>query len=456
MAEDFSGLRGFAQVVPVTQNQGNLYSLARLAQQKDLADRDFQQKQKDSAVKAYSEAASGLYVAKNLDPILQEAQKDSLMSTYNAMTQINKTAAMTGNYSNAGTSIIDAKRNHDTFAQGLESIGTAAKTIQDQLLADKTDQYNRETVGSALRDLETKALIRDGQGKVTGINYEEAAKISKLFDNPEAYNDATLAKNFVGKLGEISVAQQEENSSAYFTKGQTFTNGLYETNADGSPKVDANYGKPIPKATPEAVALWDGERGSIESKKLDSWAKSITPEGKNWEDYRGEAFKKFVVNQFGKYKAEPTKINEKSGEVAKRADQQALEVERYDNVRKLVFSPGKDSEALLSQSFDPSGRIRAKYVYEGGEQGSGKVIAIQIDRREPTTEENAVGKTTRTGLSDWQKFETIPIGTEGDKEAALPKINAIFNSADPAKSNVSGDRFMQIHKSKKPIDVGFK
>lgn len=457
MADDNSGaLRGLAQIVK-SPSVGNLYLLGRLQQQKQLADRDFMQKRQDAAMKTFADTSNGLYVAKNLDPILQEADRTSFTNTYKAMSDVMRTAQRSNNYANVGTALIDLKNNHDGFSRGLESIGQTAKTIQDLVLGDKEGIYNKEAVGNALNDLKEKALVHEN-GQVVGINYDEAAKINKVLENPDFYNKSTMAKLWVKGRGEQELSSLKETQDAYFTRTDKITSDLFETevkNGQVSLKRDPN-GVPIPKATPEAVADFIGEPGSIHEKILKSWAETL-PRLKNGELDMGSAFKKYVVSPYAKAEVGKTTINEKSTAAAGLKLKEQLGNQRYDTLYKITHQPGVDTERLLAQTFDPTGKIRARYVGGGtnaNKPGEGRPDRIVIERRETSYPDPL--HPLEAKMTDWQPFETVSIRTPAEKEAAMFKINAVMNEAQGASMAIDQGTIEGLHQKRnpKPIDLG--
>ncbi len=459
MADDALGLKGFAQVVQ--QSNGNLYALSRLAQQGAENQRNFDLKRQETANKAYDDAVNGLYVAKNLDPILQNADRQHFMDSVKAMSEMHKSAARTGDYEGLRTSLGDVKANSDQFSRGLESVSNTAKTIQDLVLNDKQGMYNKESVGSALNDLKTKALMYDDKGNVVGINYDEAAKISKVLDNPDFYNKTTVAKLWAKDRAVQEISSLEENNNSFRTRTDKLSSDLFETESDGRGNVKLKLtsdGHPIPKATPEAVADFRGEIGSVHDKILNSWAETL-PRLKNGGLDIAGAFKKFVVEPHGMAEVGKTTINEKSAGLADRADQKVLTDERYDTLNKIVNNPTESSKGLLSQSFDPKGDFNAEYVYSNaGGGGNSKPTAIRILHRETITAQDPITSFYTLKKGDWTKYEDVPIGTEQEKDAAIYKINSLLNSAQGEKKSIDQGVIKRIHENSKknqPIKLGF-
>lgn len=454
MADDFGSLRGWATVVP--QQQGNLSAMLRQHQQARIADRDFAQKQQQKDLDWFSkEMPLGLPTVRSEH---QAYLVDLFKESTGAIAEIYKSTAGSGGINeNKRQQMVDIKNNYDVAKSLVLALGDDLTKIETVVSADKEGLLNHPALASRLKGIIDSSFVKNPDGS-TSINPQSLVNLRGLMQDHTVWDDAAVARRYLNKLGEISSAQMAERADSYVTTQQTYTNDFYDTNPDGSTKLDPNFGRPIAKASPASIALWDGpDPNSIEKQKLDAWAHKITPDGKNWEDYRGKAFGKFLVDKFGKYKEE-TKINEKSSGLLGREDKKVLETDRENNIHKIVYNPGGDSERLLAQAFDPDGKLKATYVYPEGDSGKGAPIAIKVESRELKVEKNEFGEPVSTRMSDWHENRILPIGNPEERDRAKVDLNAIFNSAQPAGMAVDQGRFEQLIKKRKgsQIDLGFK
>lgn len=455
MAQDYAGLKGIAQVVPVSQGS-NLYAFSRLAQQKQLADQALAEKQKQADIDWYSgEAKLGFPTVRNE---LQQGLGEVFRNSYQGMADINRNTGSGNHTQGSRQAIMDIKNNYDRFAGMVQSFNNDLSNIENQVKADKDKGFNQAAFSSKLKGIINEAFIRNENGAVVGINPKASSKASDLLSDPDIYDDGLRAKMYVDKLGKIGVDQIQNQGSALVSSEQSYTNGLYETNPNGTVKISDQTGKPIPKASGEAVYLFDSD--PVDKAKLDKWAQSITPDGKNWEQYRGDAFKRFVVDKFANYQNKKSITANPAYDKGNAQDEIDAQGRYTDTIRPAVFN---NDESALAQTFSASDRIKAEYSYANGPVKPGtqsKPQAITILRREtmPADIYNPNPSKQFAKYTEWTPFETIPLSTDKDKEKAIFKLNDLLDEAGPTNKKIGQDRMRKVHegfKKTKQVDLGF-
>lgn len=351
--KDSLGLRGFAQVIP---NQGNIYAMSSLAEQKRQSDRDYQLKKEQQDLDWFTQSSKLDFA--NVRTELQKGLMEQFKATNNAMQSIYQQSISNGGLdSGSRQAITELKSNYDSMKNIAESFNKDLTGVNDVIKADK-DLFNESIVATKMSDLMQNAFQRDGQGNIVGFNFESATGVSDLLSDPDVYNLNEMGKRFTGSLSTIENEIISSGATADVFTTEKYS-PLFETEKtkDGYKlKRDPDTGNPIPKATPESLKMWD-DQGKEYKNKLTSLAEKdgIT---------RSEAFKKYIVEPFAKVTTEKSKTNKPEWMVnlGKEKDDEKL----LANAIQGVFS--QDKAAL--QLFNNIGNgIEVKYRTETpGEQ----------------------------------------------------------------------------------------
>ncbi len=443
LGDGLGAARGFANTILPRAGSGNLGQLAALIQKKKEAEADMAFKQKESALKTGEEMRKGLLTA-NLSPILQEAQQSILKNAYDGLNTVSRRINM-GDSSGASEAYSQIKLDSDNAIRGLQSAQEEVKNLEDLVKADKDNAINAELVGGAINDILKKSLVTEN-GRLVGVNNNEAANIKTLLDNPDLWNNDVMVDKHIKNLGQIQ--QERATDAAGSTMKQTSTPGLFVIKKDGSVARDPKTNKPIINPTPETVDVWD--QIPIQKKKLD---KIVVETGKS----RLDAYKDLIGNK-AVYKEELT-TKQASTDGSGAAEKEANANQRYETIRKIV---DKFDEAALAQTFSLGDNTKVEFAGGGSRgnlPGETKPDRIVLYKRSvlPADPSNPL----QVRYSDWFPAEIMPINTEDAKNTAIFKLNSVYNESSNKSSNVVGqDQLNKVHlkyQSSKPkqVDLGF-
>ena len=462
MADDSLGLRGWAQIVQQPSSQ--LYPLARLAQMKAENDREYQRK-----VAADNEDWFQREAKLNFPKVrteLQQGLQHLFLDTTRGMNEMHRQSFQTGQMDRSAIS--NLKANYDSTAAMAEAFQGDLDQISTLVNNDKEKIFNQSAMAQEVKSIVDDFYQLDNNGRIVGINMEATNKLADLQNNYKMYDPAAISQKHVNMLGQMAMDEIQDKGS-YLTGTKTsFTNSLYEIDPKSQkPKIDAKTGKPIPLVTGEAVALWDAD--PIRKQWLDEWSKETGGD-------RGKAYKKNFVDKFGSVKTDVTATSNPSYSRGEQVKEQYADT-RFQTLLKAVVD--RDAGAL-AQAYSNNDRTVAVFskVPAGKnpltdqqladaqvgmqDKGAEKPDRIIIYKRE-MVQPGMLERNFTPKYSDWLPFQEIPLNSEQDTEAALVKLNNVFDESLTAGSQIGQEPIrVRINKWKadrskapKEVDLGF-
>lgn len=443
--KDSLGLRGFAQVIP---NQGNIYAMSRLAEQKRQSDRDYQLKKEQQDLDWFTQSSKLDFA--NVRTELQKGLMEQFKATNNAMQSIYQQSISNGGLdSGSRQAITELKSNYDSMKNIAESFNKDLTGVNDVIKADK-DLFNESIVATKMSDLMQNAFQRDGQGNIVGFNFESATGVSDLLSDPDVYNLNEMGKRFTGSLSTIENEIISSGATADVFTTEKYS-PLFETEKtkDGYKlKRDPDTGNPIPKATPESLKMWD-DQGKEYKNKLTSLAEKdgIT---------RSEAFKKYIVEPFAKVTTEKSKTN-KPEWMVKQGQEKATDDIAFNILEGIVTN--KDKSALDQLSKFTGDDIKVEYASstvgpEGGYPFTPNKVLV---RKRETVPEASTGdrlldalNSTKSKKKEWVTVAEFDLS---NYEEAMSGLSKVLEATGGFDKGIGARMFDRIKKSQ--IELGF-
>lgn len=439
------GLRGFAQVIP---QQGNIYAMSRLAEQKRQADRDYQLKREQQDLDWFTQSSKLDFA--NVRTELQKGLMEQFKSTNNAMQSVYQQSIAKGGL-DAGSrqAITELKTNYDSMKNIAESFNKDLTGVNDVIKADK-DLFNESVVASKMAGLMGNAFQKDEQGNIVGFNFESATGVSDLLSDPDIYNINEMGKRFTDSLAEIENEILSSGGTADILTTEKYS-PLFETEKKGGSiilKRDPDTGNPIPKATPESLKMWTSQ-GKEYDQKLTRLAEQdgIT---------RSEAFKKYIVEPFGKRSSTVDKQN-KPEWMVKQGQEKATEDTAFNILEGIVVN--KDKSALDQLNKFSGEDIRVEYATntngpEGGAPFNPNKVLIK--KRETVPEAgtgDALLDALNSGKSKKKEWVTVGEFDLSNYEEAMSGLSKVLEATGGFDKNIGAKMFDRIKKSQ--VELGF-
>lgn len=282
------GLRGFAQVIP---QQGNIYAMSRLAEQKRQADRDYQLKREEQFGRVFEDFSKGLALEK-MRPELMSAQQELFKQTYESGSKAYEHGMKTGDFNSSRQFLNEAKLNYDQFKGGLMSIDDTVGQVQKLVMENKDKVFDPKQFGKKWTEISDRLFIRDN-GKIVGFDKEAMGDLNSILDSPDIYNKQNRIKSFIGNLADKQISKIRETGNYAQVSSVKTKEGIFQFDKNGNVKTDKN-GIPVVNVTPQFVQ--DFVSDDVNRAWAMEAASEVAPFGENPEKYLKEGVEKLIQN----------------------------------------------------------------------------------------------------------------------------------------------------------------